>query len=451
MKETKARLRNNKGITLIALVITIIVLLILAGISITMLSGDSSLFKNAEDAKSKTSQSQVEEAIKLAYMSALAREKSTKTETFNATMKEELGKYGYNNAEVNANNEIVKIDSKNYDFNGNIIKDAEPGEKVKVTIKDNYTDSNGDTATIPAGFKVSTVEGEQIIDNGLVVIAEDGSEFVWIPVPIVISDTEADATTNKAMAINIGTEANPQYRGILYNFSGVESTVQENCTTTTDSNREPAYLTDPTNGDESDYNKDSNGEKIVTEESLQDEYNKMIESVKEYGGFYVGRYETSLDNNKAKSIKEVTPTSATNTNSNMWYGLYKVQKAYSTDSVQGSMIWGSQYDAMLNFALTSSDASKVTENTHGNHSGSILKTKATATDKIVNIYDLEGNMLEWTLRASNNKYRTRRGGDCSQDYNFAPNATSQCTPITKTITGSRLALYIRLDSDSETQ
>ena len=60
MKKTKVN-----GITLIALVITIIVLLILAGISISMLSGDNSILKMAAKAKEKTNVEQVKEQIKL--------------------------------------------------------------------------------------------------------------------------------------------------------------------------------------------------------------------------------------------------------------------------------------------------------------------------------------------------------------------------------------------------
>ena len=66
-------LRNsrNKGITLIALVVTIIVLLILAGISITMLSGNNGLLKRSGEAKDLTKISQEKENITLAYNSAL--------------------------------------------------------------------------------------------------------------------------------------------------------------------------------------------------------------------------------------------------------------------------------------------------------------------------------------------------------------------------------------------
>ena len=53
MNKTK---KNTRGITLIALVITIIVLLILAGITIAALSGDNGILKRAAEAKEKTNQ-----------------------------------------------------------------------------------------------------------------------------------------------------------------------------------------------------------------------------------------------------------------------------------------------------------------------------------------------------------------------------------------------------------
>ena len=57
----KNMLKSSKGITLIALVVTIIVLLILAGISISMLSGDNSILQRATDAKEKTERASVVE------------------------------------------------------------------------------------------------------------------------------------------------------------------------------------------------------------------------------------------------------------------------------------------------------------------------------------------------------------------------------------------------------
>ena len=67
MNKTK---RNARGITLIALVITIIVLLILAGVTIAALSGDNGILKRATQAKTKTGKENAEEQIKLAIMTA---------------------------------------------------------------------------------------------------------------------------------------------------------------------------------------------------------------------------------------------------------------------------------------------------------------------------------------------------------------------------------------------
>ena len=62
---TNYQFKTKKGITLIALVVTIIVLLILAGISIQMLTGDNGILKRASEAKERTGISQVLEEVKL--------------------------------------------------------------------------------------------------------------------------------------------------------------------------------------------------------------------------------------------------------------------------------------------------------------------------------------------------------------------------------------------------
>lgn len=59
-------MRNQKGITLIALVITIIVLLILAGVSIAMLTGQNGILKRATQAKSETSEAALADKINMA-------------------------------------------------------------------------------------------------------------------------------------------------------------------------------------------------------------------------------------------------------------------------------------------------------------------------------------------------------------------------------------------------
>ena len=91
-------MKNNKGVTLVALVITIIVLLILAGVALAMLTGDSGILTNAENAKSETTTANAKSAIEMAYMDikteVYAIEAGSSTVTMNsAKMKEIAERY----------------------------------------------------------------------------------------------------------------------------------------------------------------------------------------------------------------------------------------------------------------------------------------------------------------------------------------------------------------------
>ena len=87
------KLKKNKGITLIALVVTIIVLLILAGISISMLTGQNGILNRTQEAKEKTQVANEKEAVNMAAMEALTEGKGTITkEILTKTMKSYLGK-----------------------------------------------------------------------------------------------------------------------------------------------------------------------------------------------------------------------------------------------------------------------------------------------------------------------------------------------------------------------
>ena len=71
---------TQKGITLIALVITIIVLLILAGVSIAMLTGQNGILTQAQNSKTITENKSAEEKVKLAVMSARTRSETAALE-----------------------------------------------------------------------------------------------------------------------------------------------------------------------------------------------------------------------------------------------------------------------------------------------------------------------------------------------------------------------------------
>ena len=393
--------KKQTGITLIALVITIIVLLILAGVSIAMLTGNNGILTQAKLAKENT---------------ALAKED------------EEKG-----------------LDKINSYIN----------EK---TIKDNYTDINGDKATIPEGFTVDKTENT--ISKGLVVHGPDESEFVWVPVPKINSMSQCSKTDGNCNlqledgVLKCKTHNSTDIVGKLYATNTGKNIGTVNTTYNADRGlREPAYLTDGSYGDKSSYNT------IGLELSnMQEDYKNMATSVAKYGGFYVGRYETSLSNANSSQANDgnvqskpgVIPTSAGNSATSSWYGLYSKQKEYTgkNGSVESSMIWGSQYDRILNWVKegkNEEEKSKITNTSLGNNSGGIVTTTGNSkysNDSINNIRDLGGNLIEWTLEASSTHDRVSRGGYFN--YSCSPSYRNGGYPnIPYSSRGSRLTLYIK--------
>ena len=156
----------------------------------------------------------------------------------------------------------------------------------------------------------------------------------------------------------------------------------------------------------------------------------------------MGRYETSNNSTTTVASKTSTPMNAAE-NNQMWYGMYDKQKKFTTntDVMQSSMIWGSQYDAMLNWIQAGGKNIDTTDK--GNHSGSPTITGGTPTDIINNIYDLEGNLYEWTLEANGSSARSARGGSYLAAYPIYNRTSSFSTYYTYNDLGSRLSIYIK--------
>ncbi len=93
MKNLEKKLKyNQKGITLIALVITIIVLLILAGVSIAMLTGDNGILTQAQNAKEETEKAAEEEKIQLAVIGSKTKNNGYAEVLDEKSFKQELNK-----------------------------------------------------------------------------------------------------------------------------------------------------------------------------------------------------------------------------------------------------------------------------------------------------------------------------------------------------------------------
>ncbi len=443
----KERLKTHKGITLIALVITIIVLLILAGVTIATLTGDNGIIAKAQQAKMQNDKANEKEQIDLAV---LASKINNDASIDKKTLRKELD--GISNlieSGIPESDEysfpliVVGKTGTKYEINedANVSEKIDHPEVVVPTItatgnlanKPNIKEVREGNIPIPEGYNY--IKGDKI--GGAVITdaasgeEKVGNEFVWVPVDI-LSDMAVPTT---------GKDANNflNYRGILYNWEK-DNTGKTQYDWSADSTnfREPANL-------------DSKYDSINMMQNwnstlYQEEYNKMVRSVSNYGGFYVGRYEMSINDTSKNAQSKYGETSATaeKTSANQWYGLYNKAKTYAPENanskVVSSMIWGSQWDAMLRWM----------KNNDIDVTGLIPKdynqtriTGGANKDKLNNVYDLLGNSIEFTQEAYTTTYRTLRGGHYLF-YSVPSYRSNNCFPTdTSFVIGSRLTLYVK--------
>ena len=163
--------KSTKGITLIALVVTIIILLLLAGVSIAMLTGNNGILTQGQRAKEETRIAGVEEVVKL-YKQGKYIDSTTGSVTENANeMLENLkGQKLVSEDEIDRENEIITIKRKD----GSIAKEIQYG-MVTITISKTPENENARRITLKVesveGIKTSMNEGN--IVNFIVNLSDD--------------------------------------------------------------------------------------------------------------------------------------------------------------------------------------------------------------------------------------------------------------------------------------
>lgn len=312
-------------------------------------------------------------------------------------------------------------------------------------------DGAGKYFALPDGAKY--LEGT--VDTGVVVEIK-GSEFVWVPVDDVVLDTSRtselptnadNGTTNGKTYTPMAVKVDSDYKGLLYEFNENNSYLKysnnKNYQGASFQNREPDILS-TYDGTDLDIT-----EEKITIEKLSSNYNAMIESMLKYKGFYVSRYEAGLDtttNNivfKDASVKKnnVITLNMNNEEINNWYKLYEKINTFSipSDNIVSNIIWGSQYDAMINWMIKTKNNVGISDENKRNEENITGKNK---NDVINNIYDLYGCNFEWTMEASNNTFRANRGG--SSYHNSSPAACNGNYPYPNSnALSSRATLYIK--------
>ena len=429
--KSKRNYLKQSGITLIALVVTIVVLLILAGVSINALFGDSGIINKAKDAQNKMDQ-------------ATQNDLDSINELNNWIDGKTNGTTGGN--ETGGNTTLKSYEEAGKDANNNGV----------LTENASYTDSENTTVTIPKGFKVSNVaatestEGEQTVSTGLVIQDANGNEFVWVPVNYTATGTLDDDGLD----------------------SGFKDTFKRS---TTSSNYTEPYA--------SGY-----GENGAEEKS---DYLKMMKSVQKNKGFYIGRYEAGTKEPRTSSttgISEVVVKrdaypyiyvkwgGSMNTVGNVG-AVYLSKHMYdkkdigatstlcygvqwdaamrfvadSTHSTSNSTNWGNYYDNAWTITRTTAKYAQtgswtdITSNKEKTSSESfLLTTGASDSFKAKNIFDLAGNVCEWTMEAFNSTNRVNRGGSCSYNGSHYPASIRYYDSPThsSTVFGFRSALYL---------
>jgi type II secretory pathway pseudopilin PulG len=389
--EEENDMKKNKGITLVALVVTIVVLLILAGVSINLVLGDNGIIAKAKEAQRKSAEASQNDLI---GMNELAQQ---------------LG-------------EKINGSTGSGSGNGGTGGKTEP-ETVPYLPSDDF---HYDTSTS--------------VDTGLIIADSNGNEYVWVVVP-------RTTAVYKTTGLGKTTFTDADYRSIETDLKNYTSTYG-----TTDDFSDTWYA-------------DTNNEGWLTEAEYKTLKNDMLKSVYENGGFYVGRYEAGIVENRTlygptnsdgKYTIEGMPTPVTKADAYPYTWVTRTQAQNLASNVNSgtktsSLMFGVQWDLVLAFMHNKGNIadSTLTSNstTIGNYKNNLwtiknanakystdygrtftacpnpfkkdadskilLTTGADSSFSVQNIYDIAGNVYEWTLEKTDRGSLpcAQRGGD----------------------------------------
>ena len=467
-KFRKKIFKNTKGITLIALVVTIIILLILAGVSIAMLTGNNGVLTQAKSAKEKTEEKGEQERVNLAASSAMTLGMGTiTTENLNKAIQDEFGaeksvtgtgpwtyqgeyaKYKIEKAGTVAAQKPLPKTAEGQAKGTQIENPASYGENPTA-----QATADGDGKVFAKPNDATYVEGT--VDTGVVIKDKNNNEWVWVPVDDATLASMYQTAEGTALAGDTGVTTNKYSKGNI--IRGVRRG-----TPNSSDYREPDILTDKDTDDTAaQAGFTATGDKTalkVMAESLVQDYSDMIESIAKYKGFYIGRYElsTKTENGVKVGIEQKDKASQTNTN---WYELYKYSKNIAgSENMQTRMIWGCQWDVTCkwlkehNYDINNSSAwgnykDSVSPANGGNYEQNNNKnTGSNENWKANNIYDLAGNCKEWTQEANSTDRRALRGGVYLNNGSDTPASNRSINlPVNSnlsSVVASRASLYIK--------
>ena len=441
--------KNTKGITLIALVVTIIVLILLAGISITMLTGQNGILTRAREAKENTGTTQTEELVKLSISDAITQGLGTVTETnLVKALDTNLGSGNYQLSGNETGGWKIRKDGKIYTVDGNgSLQMAD--SKVQISMEITYantTQTEGekiskvvdDSVPIPKDFYYvggTKSTGVVISDNSTdenkgVDETLTGNQFVWVPVnqnqKLKITLEGKEDITNVTLKNEFGDIVlNESTSGKNYNKElELDLNGKYTLTVTTASGAVEEEVYKVSSLYRQIYQFNIEGYKDNTETQT---------SVNTYGGFYIGRYEGGdgvATQERIDSSGDSTLVSKKDVYiyNNVTFNEAKAKAESMYSNITSKLISGAGWDRTLNWIVETGNKTEeeVFENSSswGNYNDSTgsaqtnsgmdnmnFKTGRNEAWKANNIYDLAGNVNEWTDEVYISKYANNRGGN----------------------------------------
>jgi len=286
-----------------------------------------------------------------------------------------------------------------------------------------YQDAKGNKIVVPGGFKVRT-DLATTVDKGIVIEDSDGNQFVWVPIGTITKADGSTVTIDLGRYSNFSLTATPAQKASAYTSTvTINSYYQET----------PSY-------------RQSTFTEVSNSNATAKDLATFITKTQNNGGYYLARYEASFGSgskissvsNGTKGVTSQKPafkksTSASNS-SNMgtvtstpgmlWnyirqgdaslacQNLYAGNEYNSKNFVESDLVNSYAWDTAIMFIQKCSSKTTYYNQTDGN--GTLKNTGATS-DVVCNIYDMAGNVSEWTTEtttrtSSYHRYGTTRGG-----------------------------------------